>query len=270
MIFQNFLRNIVATKTFLKQRSNTQTTLVRAVAASARKMKYLNQQEAISVDEELFNEYKFSVDQLMELAGLSCAHAINDCYGSPQSTTIKRKVLVCCGPGNNGGDGLVAARHLKLMNFDAYVYYPKRTEKDLFVNLQHQCEQMGITVSKDCPAAEWVDQEFGLIVDALFGFSFKPPVRESFAPIMEVLKHTKVPIVSVDIPSGWHVEEGPQDECSLKPDCLISLTAPKLCAKKLTNAKHYLGGRFVPPKLQEKYAMELPPYEGNNLFVKLA
>lgn len=43
-------------------------------------MKYLNQQEAIDVDVELFNEYKFSVDQLMELAGLSCAHAVAKCY----------------------------------------------------------------------------------------------------------------------------------------------------------------------------------------------
>lgn len=92
-------------------------------------------------------------------------------------------------------------------------------------------------------------------------------VDENYAYILVSSFHVNF---SVDIPSGWHVEDGPQDKCNLRPDCLISLTAPKLCAKKLTNAKHYLGGRFVPPKLQEKYAMELPPYEGNNLFVKLA
>lgn len=39
-------------------------------------VRHLNQEEAINVDLELFNEYQFSVDQLMELAGLSCAHAI--------------------------------------------------------------------------------------------------------------------------------------------------------------------------------------------------
>lgn len=43
-------------------------------------IKFLNQQEAINVDLELFNEYKFSVDQLMELAGLSCASAIYQCF----------------------------------------------------------------------------------------------------------------------------------------------------------------------------------------------
>lgn len=66
-----------------------------------------SQEEAINVDIELFNEYGYSVDQLMELAGLSIATAIAKEYTA-------NKVLICCGPGNNGGDGLVAARHLKL------------------------------------------------------------------------------------------------------------------------------------------------------------
>lgn len=48
----------------------------------------------------------------MELAGLSCAVAIAKCY--PLNTLSNGNVLVCCGPGNNGGDGLVCARHLKM------------------------------------------------------------------------------------------------------------------------------------------------------------
>lgn len=50
-------------------------------------MKFLNQEEAINIDLELFNQYKFSVDQLMELAGLSCATAIAKCY--PKYTNLK-------------------------------------------------------------------------------------------------------------------------------------------------------------------------------------
>lgn len=74
-------------------------------------MKYLSQEEAQNIDQELFNEYSFSVDQLMELAGLSVAVAVTKAY--PRETSHP-KVLVCSGPGNNGGDGLVAARHLKM------------------------------------------------------------------------------------------------------------------------------------------------------------
>ena len=66
----------------------------------ARKMvKFLSQQEAINIDLELFNEYKYSVDQLMELAGLSCAVAITKCFSLNQ---IGNKcILVCCGPGKS-------------------------------------------------------------------------------------------------------------------------------------------------------------------------
>ena len=77
--------------------------------------------------------YGFSVDQLMELAGLSCAHAIAEAYRPTHATADKPKMktLVVAGPGNNGGDGLVCARHLSLLeNFqDPHIYYPKRPDR---------------------------------------------------------------------------------------------------------------------------------------------
>lgn len=60
-------------------------------------VKFLGQEEAINIDVELFNVYKFSVDQLMELAGLSCAVSVAKCY--PQASMGNKSVLVCCGPG---------------------------------------------------------------------------------------------------------------------------------------------------------------------------
>ena len=72
---------------------------------------YLNQQDAQQLDVDLMSEEGgFVLEQLMELAGLSCAQALAAAY--PVKKGAKRKVLVCCGPGNQGGDGLVAARHL--------------------------------------------------------------------------------------------------------------------------------------------------------------
>ncbi|XP_044727377.1 NAD(P)H-hydrate epimerase isoform X2 [Chrysoperla carnea] len=227
-------------------------------------VKYLGQEEAINIDLELFNEYKYSVDQLMELAGLSCATAIAKCY--PLSTLSGKKILVCCGPGNNGGDGLVCARHLKLFGYDPQIYYPKRTQKPLYENLTHQCSNMNIDIV-ECPKIENL-QEIGLFVDALFGFSFKPPVREDFVPILNILQTSKIPIASVDIPSGWNVESGAPENGGIQPDLLISLTAPKLCAKSF-KGKHYLGGRFVPPGLEKKYQLSLPAYPGTECVVKL-
>ncbi|XP_059611800.1 NAD(P)H-hydrate epimerase [Phlebotomus argentipes] len=230
-------------------------------------MKLLSQKEATDIDLKLFNEYKFSVDQLMELAGLSCAHAIAKCYNLEKLKTPK--VLVCCGPGNNGGDGLVCARHLALMGFQPVIYYPKQTDNQLYKNLTHQCERMSIGFVQEAPHTKDIDENYSVVVDALFGFSFKPPVRESFAPIMESLVETSTPVASVDIPSGWHVEDGPAEAKSLQPDLLISLTAPKLCSVHFKGQHHFLGGRFVPPALQEEYNLNLPEYPGTESCVRL-
>lgn len=109
-----------------------------------------------------------------------------------------------------------------------------------------------------------MSSSYDVILDAVFGFSFKPPVRAPFDSILPLLASSGLPIVSVDIPSGWDVEKGPveltrKDEQGnkkaldgdkeqfkwLTPDVLISLTAPKE-GVKVFNGRHFLGGRFVP------------------------
>lgn len=50
--------------------------------------------------------------------------------------------------------------------------------------------------------AEVVDEAYNLVIDAIFGFSFKGAVREPFGSVLDILKRTTVPIASIDIPSG--------------------------------------------------------------------
>ena len=95
-----------------------------------------------------------------------------------------------------------------------------------------------------------------VILDAIFGFSFSPPLRAPFDAILPVLADSGLPIVSVDIPSGWDVEDGrvpiiikdadgqETTFLGLTPEVLISLTAPKLGVKDFKE-KHFLGGRFI-------------------------
>ncbi|XP_011643848.1 NAD(P)H-hydrate epimerase [Pogonomyrmex barbatus] len=234
------------------------------------RMKYLNQTEAINIDKDLFEKYKFSVDQLMELAGQSCAIAIAKSYPLSEDSN---KVLVCCGPGNNGGDGLVCARHLKHFGYSPEIYYPKRPSNPLYERLLHQCIENDISILENECIEEATDvtilQEYIIIVDALLGFSFKPPLREPFIRIIDMLKDTTVPICSIDIPSGWNVEEGPPQEGGIKPQMLISLTAPKMCASKFDGKFHYLGGRFVPEKLELQYNLNLPKYADTDFVVQL-
>jgi len=93
-----------------------------------------------------------------------------------------------------------------------------------------------------------------VVLDAIFGFSFKPPVRAPFDVALPLIAHAGLPIVSVDIPSGWDVERGdaaPDADAGkigvpvLYPDVLVSLTGPKEGVRTFTG-RHFLGGRFVP------------------------
>ncbi|ONK75621.1 uncharacterized protein A4U43_C03F18810 [Asparagus officinalis] len=235
---------------------------------------YLSQKEAAEIDEILMGPLGFSVDQLMELAGLSVATAIAEVYKPSEYS----RILVICGPGNNGGDGLVAARHLRHFGYEPYICYPKRTAKLLYTGLVTQLESLAIPFLSVDELPKNFSDDFDLIVDAIFGFSFHGSPRPPFDDLIQRLVslhcidnvHKRKPaIVSVDIPSGWHVEGGDVDGDGIKPDMLVSLTAPKLCAKNFHGPHHFLGGRFVPPAIRDKFGLKLPPYPGTSMCVRI-
>lgn len=243
---------------------------------AATPMRLLGQKEAIAVDEELMSPtgHGFYVEQLMELAGLSVACAIAEKY----SPADFKYVLVICGPGNNGGDGIVAARHLVHFGFrGVHLFYPKAPSKELYKRLIAQAQHCGIPLLDQLPtwaqSPRETDERF-IVVDAIFGFSFdaKATIRPPYDSVIQWLvkvPQPKCPIVSVDIPSGWDVEQGDTRKLGLSPDMLVSLTAPKLCARFFTGRFHFLGGRFVPPDLAAKYGLNLPPYPGTKQAVEL-
>lgn len=170
---------------------------------------------------------------------------------------------------------MVAARHLKHFGLEVTVCYPKRGKNKLYASLVKQCTSLGI------PIIDTLDfkKPYDIVVDAIFGFGFSGEVREPFADILNRLRNSKIPIVSIDIPSGWDVEKGNLDD-RIEPETLISLSAPKLCAFKF-KGNHFLGGRFIPGflyslyltytsrKLAEEYKLDLPEFLGTDQCVRL-
>ncbi|KAJ6584024.1 YjeF N-terminal domain-containing protein [Mycena vulgaris] len=222
-------------------------------------LRYLSARLAQQIDDELMSAAgAFSLDQLMELAGLACAQTLAKVYDSEKHS----RVLVCCGPGNQGGDGLVAARHLSMFGYKPTIYMPKPGSKDIYQRLHTQCNNMKIpTLDNGDEALRTALKSSDVIMDAIFGFSFKGPIRAPFDAALPLLSASGLPIVSVDIPSGWDVEAGNEAGVGLNPDVLVSLTAPKE-GVRLFRGQHFLGGRFVPRTLEEKFQLNLPAYPG--------
>jgi NAD(P)H-hydrate epimerase len=220
---------------------------------------YLNAADAAALDDELMSTPGYCLEQLMELAGLAVAEAVYQ--GIPPTVEKKRKILLTCGPGNNCGDGLVAARHLFFFNhYDCTIVYPKRSNKQHFVNLVHQCEDVGIPFLEEMPSMEELET-YDAIVDSIFGFSFKGEPREPFATVMKQMiqaqqTYDNLKVISVDVPSGWNVDEGDVAKTGFVPDMLVSLTTPKMCSKEFTG-RHFIGGRFLPPAVARKYNVQV-------------
>ncbi|CAI0643505.1 unnamed protein product [Colletotrichum noveboracense] len=248
-------------------------------------LKTLSAKAAAALDKELMSTGAFSIDQLMELAGLSVSQAVYRVHPLSKGPNV----LVACGPGNNGGDGLVAARHLRHYGYKPSIYYPKRSKNELYQRLAQQLEDLNVPFVDDFPAAL---KSTDHIVDAIFGFSFAGEVREPFPAVIKALEETKLPVTSVDAPSSWNIEDGPPSSglgSFFHPEVLVSLTAPKPLVKHF-KGRHFVGGRhvlssrnpkikklsqanlgsrFVSPGIAEKYNLDLPQYEGIDQVVEV-
>ena len=257
---------------------------------SALPMTTLSSHSAAALDADLMSGEAplFKLEQLIELAGLAVAQAT---HKSSSSNGSPLKILIVCGPGNNGGDGLVAARHLLAFGHQVTVLsIRKRTNVSPFDILERQVELFGGELVIDSWPDDWTPEfltsSFDVCIDSIFGFSFKGEVRSPWDRIIDVLAkaNTKtseklavdgtfysIPfkVISVDVPSGWSVDGliNVNDESSIGkifPDVLISLTAPKEVAlrferealKKKKIFQHWLGGRFVPLSVMRKYGVE--------------
>ncbi|PON26429.1 hypothetical protein TGAM01_v204905 [Trichoderma gamsii] len=223
-------------------------------------LKTIGAKAAAALDQELMSTGAFSIDQLMELAGLAVSQAGLSfrLKGSYENGLVVLK----------GGDGLVAARHLFHYGYRPTVFYPKRSKNELYQRLAKQLEDLDIPFVDDFPAAiESTDH----VVDAIFGFSFSGEVREPFPAVIQALQETKLPITSVDAPSSWDIENGPPKTglgSSFMPTALVSLTAPKPLVNHFTG-RHFVGGRFVSPSIAKKYNFEVPPYQGVDQVVEI-
>lgn len=162
---------------------------------------------------------------------------------------------------------MVAARHLKLWGYQPSVYYPKRTGKPIYTGLVTQLSNLGVPFIDDLKSIN----QFQLIIDAIFGFSFQAgSIRPPFDSVINAVNETKVPLLCVDIPSGWDVDSGFVQGGVRTPDTLVSLTAPKPVANTLpSTTAQWVGGRFIGEQFADKYGIELGKYEGCDQVAKV-
>jgi hydroxyethylthiazole kinase-like uncharacterized protein yjeF len=149
-------------------------------------------------------------------------------------------VLVLCGKGNNGGDGMVAARLLAGEGVGVRVLLAGReadVQGDAAAALaalkdatsDEIVEELTEAFASDADGLRELLEEADLILDALVGTGFKPPLRGSAAQLRDAVAELRIPVVAVDLPSGWDADSREETTPeAFRADAVVTFTAPKL------------------------------------------
>jgi NAD(P)H-hydrate epimerase len=181
--------------------------------------------------------------QMMENAGKAVAEAVERRF-APGS-----RVLAVCGLGGNGGDGLVAARHLASKGYRVEVLLVGDPTWIRMEETKTNWEAVGamemsidLNVVRD--SSEINLQEVDVIIDALVGTGVKGVLKSPYREMVEAINASQAFKVAVDIPSGLHADTGLAAGAVVKADCTITLHKPK---KGFEGAEEYLGKLIIEP-----------------------
>jgi hydroxyethylthiazole kinase-like uncharacterized protein yjeF len=168
---------------------------------------------------------------LMENAATGVVDALRDAF--PEA----RRVLILCGPGNNGGDGLAAARHLINGGHDVSVLLfadPAALSRDAAAN--HSLAMafrvpLQIVENDDLSA---LDDEFensppDIVIDALLGTGLDRPLGGRFEEVVRRVAAAGLPVLAVDVPTGLNGSSSNVPGTALQADLTVTFAALKLC-----------------------------------------
>lgn len=171
--------------------------------------------------------------QLMEEAGLAVAQEVWMLLGTLEG----RRIVILAGPGNNGGDGLVAARHLCDWGADLTVYMPKGHRHPERLE-EIAAREIAVITGDDDPGFSLLDQALlgcDMVVDALLGIGQVRSLEdgEPIAVALEKLAAARSgyqppKLVAVDLPTGVNADSGAVDPRTVEPDMTVTFGLPKV------------------------------------------
>ena len=250
-------------------------------------MKALTAAEMREVDRLTTERFGIPGMQLMENAGKAVAEAVLH-QASVRSVAPVGQVVVLCGKGNNGGDGFVAARHLRhevRHTVVALLGTPSELRGDAAANYQRWREAGGETVVVENEAA-WAAafprfRRAAVVVDALLGTGLRGPAvglaAKAVADLNDFSRNARaaVPalVVAVDIPSGLPSDGEPAEGPAVRAHVTVTFTAPKT-GQLLSRDAGFCGELVVrqigsPPELVEELGKGAIRWAGPEEFARL-
>lgn len=197
---------------------------------------YLSREQVRELDRRAVEVYGVPGIVLMENAGRGCAELLMKLNPNREPTAI------LCGPGNNGGDGFVIARHLDNHGWPAALFFADNYHLPPDADTNHEIAvRTGLPIH---PMAEWQPQT-GWIVDALFGTGLSRGLGKPFDAIVTAVSSCGLPVLAVDLPSGLDCNTGEPLGPTVRATHTATFVAPKLgfrnpTARAWTGAVHVI------------------------------
>lgn len=215
-------------------------------------MKILSAIQIRAADRQTILEERITSTDLMERASIAFTGWFENKFPQVPAKTI----LICCGPGNNGGDGLAIARLLHAKNYLVTVWIissENNYSPDFSFNRRQLPAAIPITYirqEKDIPDLA----SFDIIIDGLFGTGLSRPVTGIFAAVIAKINQSKTTIIAIDVPSGLFTEKQNEPQAAIiEAAYTVSFELPKL-AFFLPQHEKYVGNwGTVPINLSSKY-----------------
>ena len=188
-------------------------------------MKLLTAAQSRELDRRTIEEHGVPSLTLMENAAAALAEKAAE-------LALRPAAAVFCGSGNNGGDGVAAARLLKGKGFDAAVFLVGSREK-LTADCRAMAERLaacGLTLEdwEGTEEQKAFAERSGVLVDALLGTGLNSPVRGKYAEVIRYLNSLPVPTVAADIPSGVSADTGEILGEAVEAAATVTFAYPKL------------------------------------------
>lgn len=214
---------------------------------------FLSADEMAEADRMTIDAYGIDVLSLMENAGLRTAELARDILGGVSG----RKVRCLVGRGNNGGDGLVAARHLHDWGARVRVVLADEKEKLRGIPARQLAIVEKIGVETTGPDG---DLKADLMIDALLGYGTRGDPREPLASLIARATRSKVRTLAVDLPSGLDATSGEPGNPCVRADVTLTFGFPKVGFLN-PKARAFIGELYVadisfPPKVYRAFTQE--------------
>ena len=130
-----------------------------------------------------------------------------------------------CGPGNNGGDGLVIAKYLLKSGYKVDISFPISSKSKINKYSNEKLNDLDISHSK---INDLNLNKYSMIIDSIFGIGLSRKFSNNFIKIIEKINKTKACKVSIDIASGINTDNGNLMPVSIKAEHTITFVAPKV------------------------------------------